>query len=208
MYWWDPLNAAAAITGRLVTYERTRLTVVQSGVQAGRTVVDPRGARIRLGVAADAQAFRRTTSWPCSTGLHRSSREEVRRGGDRAADARESIHRVLVAVHSVQHALELRRQGLQRRKLRGELVERKRLPIALGLIGGHRLVERTAAGERLVQGCGAETGVSERVADPEGRDEVLRVARASPTSAHPGPNGSRRKFASDMPTKRASRRAA
>ena len=34
----------AAITGRLVTYERTRLTVVQSGVEAGRTVVDPRGA--------------------------------------------------------------------------------------------------------------------------------------------------------------------
>jgi len=57
MYWWDPLNAAAAITGRLVTYERTRLTVVQSGVEAGRTVVDPRGARIHLGVAADAQAF-------------------------------------------------------------------------------------------------------------------------------------------------------
>ena len=57
MYWWDPLNAAAAITGRLVTYEPTRLTVVQSGVEAGRTVVDPRGARIRLGVAAAAQAF-------------------------------------------------------------------------------------------------------------------------------------------------------
>ena len=59
MYWWDPLNAAAAITGRLVTYERTRLTVVQSGVEAGRTVVDPHGARIHLGVAADAQAFER-----------------------------------------------------------------------------------------------------------------------------------------------------
>jgi purine nucleosidase len=57
MYWWDPLNAAAMVTGRLVTYERTRLTVVQSGLEAGRTVVDPRGARIRLGVAADAQAF-------------------------------------------------------------------------------------------------------------------------------------------------------
>jgi purine nucleosidase len=58
MYWWDPLDAAAAITGRrLVTYERTRLSVVQSGVEAGRTVVDRRGARIRLGVAADAQAF-------------------------------------------------------------------------------------------------------------------------------------------------------
>ncbi len=57
MYWWDPLDAAAAITGRLVTYERTRLTVVQSGLEAGRTVVDPRGAGIRLGVAADARAF-------------------------------------------------------------------------------------------------------------------------------------------------------
>jgi purine nucleosidase len=57
MYWWDPLDAAAAITGRFVTYERTRLSVVQSGVEAGRTVVDPRGARVRLGVAADAAAF-------------------------------------------------------------------------------------------------------------------------------------------------------
>jgi inosine-uridine nucleoside N-ribohydrolase len=57
MYWWDPLDAAAAITGRFVTYRPTRLTVVQSGVEAGRTVVDPRGARIRLGVAADARAF-------------------------------------------------------------------------------------------------------------------------------------------------------
>ncbi len=57
MYWWDPLAAATAITGRFVTYERTRLSVVQSGPEAGRTVVDPRGARIHLGVAADARAF-------------------------------------------------------------------------------------------------------------------------------------------------------
>ncbi len=57
MYWWDPLDAAAAITGRFVTYERTRLSVVQSGVEAGRTVVDPWGARVQLGVAADARAF-------------------------------------------------------------------------------------------------------------------------------------------------------
>ncbi len=57
MYWWDPLDAAAAITGRFVRYEQTRLTVVQSGLEAGRTVVDPRGARIHLGVAADARAF-------------------------------------------------------------------------------------------------------------------------------------------------------
>jgi hypothetical protein len=57
MYWWDPLAAATAITGRFVTYERTRLSVVQSGVEAGRTVVDRRGARVRLAVAADAQAF-------------------------------------------------------------------------------------------------------------------------------------------------------
>jgi purine nucleosidase len=57
MYWWDPLNAAAAITGGLVAYERTRLSVVQSGLEAGRTVVDPRGAQIHLGVAADARAF-------------------------------------------------------------------------------------------------------------------------------------------------------
>ena len=30
MYWWDPLSAAAAISGRLVTYEPSRLTVVQA----------------------------------------------------------------------------------------------------------------------------------------------------------------------------------
>ena len=57
MYWWDPLDAAAAITGRFVTYEPTWLTVVQSGLEAGRTVIDPRGARVHLGVAADANAF-------------------------------------------------------------------------------------------------------------------------------------------------------
>ncbi|HEY1277733.1 MAG TPA: hypothetical protein VGF25_22690, partial [Thermoleophilaceae bacterium] len=57
MYWWDPLNAAAAITGRFVTYEPTRLSVVQSGAEAGRTVVDRRGARVHLGVSAGAQAF-------------------------------------------------------------------------------------------------------------------------------------------------------
>jgi inosine-uridine nucleoside N-ribohydrolase len=57
MYWWDSLNAAAAIRDRFVTYQRTRLTVVQSGVEAGRTVVDPHGARIRLGVAAVAHSF-------------------------------------------------------------------------------------------------------------------------------------------------------
>ena len=57
MYWWDPLNAAAAVTGRFVRYTPTRLSVVQSGVEAGRTVTDPRGARIHLGVAADARAF-------------------------------------------------------------------------------------------------------------------------------------------------------
>lgn len=57
MYWWDPLDAAAAITGRFVTYEPTRLSVVQSGLEAGRTAVDPRGARVYLGVDANAQAF-------------------------------------------------------------------------------------------------------------------------------------------------------
>jgi inosine-uridine nucleoside N-ribohydrolase len=57
MYWWDPLNAAASIVDGVVTYEPTRLSVVQDGVEAGRTVVDPRGALIRLGVTADARLF-------------------------------------------------------------------------------------------------------------------------------------------------------
>lgn len=57
MYWWDPLDAAAAITRRFVTYEPTRLSVVRSGLEAGRTVVDRHGVRVRLGVAADAHAF-------------------------------------------------------------------------------------------------------------------------------------------------------
>jgi purine nucleosidase len=57
MYWWDPLDAAATIVDGVVTYEPTRLSVVQGGLEAGRTVVDPRGARVRLGVSADARLF-------------------------------------------------------------------------------------------------------------------------------------------------------
>lgn len=57
MFWWDPLDAAATVVDRLVRYEPTRLRVVQDGVEMGRTVVDPRGARVRLGVRADAARF-------------------------------------------------------------------------------------------------------------------------------------------------------
>jgi inosine-uridine nucleoside N-ribohydrolase len=81
MYWWDPLNAAAAITGRYVTYERTRLTVVQSGLEAGRTVVDPRGARIDLGVAADARAFENHFLAMLKGRSSRRTADEVDEGG-------------------------------------------------------------------------------------------------------------------------------
>lgn len=57
MFWWDPLDAAATIVDDLVRYEPTRLRVVQDGLEMGRTVVDPRGARVELGVDADAARF-------------------------------------------------------------------------------------------------------------------------------------------------------
>ena len=88
MYWWDPLNAAAAITGRYVTYERTRLTVVQSGLEAGRTVVDPRGARIDLGVAADAQAFENHFLAMLKGRSSRRTRTRSTRGAASATSAR------------------------------------------------------------------------------------------------------------------------
>jgi purine nucleosidase len=92
MYWWDPLDAAAAITGRFVTYERTRLRVVQSGVEAGRTVADPRGARIRLGVAADARAFE-DHFLAMLNGRHRRPG-----AGSRGSDAAQSTHSTLSGI--------------------------------------------------------------------------------------------------------------
>ena len=64
MYWWDPLNAAAAITGRLVRYEPTRLSVVPSGVPGradGRR--PPRRAR-PASASRPTPRRSRTTSWP------------------------------------------------------------------------------------------------------------------------------------------------
>ena len=64
MYWWDPLNAAAAITGRLVTYQRSRLTVVQSGWRpAGR--LSTRAAPGSAWASRPTRRRSRTTSWPC-----------------------------------------------------------------------------------------------------------------------------------------------
>ena len=63
MYWWDPLNAAAAITGRLVRYEPTRLSVVQSGGRPGGRS-STRAARASSSASRPTPQRSRTTSWP------------------------------------------------------------------------------------------------------------------------------------------------
>ncbi|MDG4825101.1 nucleoside hydrolase [Asanoa sp. WMMD1127] len=61
MYWWDALAAVSAVhdDGAVARFERADVAVVQDGVQCGRTVVTPGGARIRAALGADATAFER-----------------------------------------------------------------------------------------------------------------------------------------------------
>jgi purine nucleosidase len=57
LFWWDPLAAVAATTNDVVSYESDRITVVQSGPQTGRLVIDPAGDAMRVGITADPQRF-------------------------------------------------------------------------------------------------------------------------------------------------------
>jgi inosine-uridine nucleoside N-ribohydrolase len=57
LFWWDPVAAMSAIRPGTVTFETGRLTVVQQGPSAGRTVLSRTGGRVRFAAASDAAAF-------------------------------------------------------------------------------------------------------------------------------------------------------
>lgn len=57
-YWWDPLTAVSATRNSHVTdFERARISIVQSGPSAGRTVDDCRGAHVYTAVGAVQSRF-------------------------------------------------------------------------------------------------------------------------------------------------------
>ncbi len=57
LYWWDPLAAVAVLHPEVVTYEPMRVTVVQSGANAGQTKKDDGGPAVRVGTKADKTRF-------------------------------------------------------------------------------------------------------------------------------------------------------
>ena len=56
-FWWDPLAAVAATVGGVERFELMRITILQSGADEGRTVVDPAGVPVHMGVWASAERF-------------------------------------------------------------------------------------------------------------------------------------------------------
>jgi inosine-uridine nucleoside N-ribohydrolase len=60
VFWWDPLAALSATNLRLVQYRWKRITVIQDGVSAGRTIESPTGAWMRFGVSANTALFEST----------------------------------------------------------------------------------------------------------------------------------------------------
>ncbi len=58
--WWDPLAALSATTHHLVSFEWTRIEVIQDGVSSGRTLESPSGTLMRVGFSADTALFERT----------------------------------------------------------------------------------------------------------------------------------------------------
>ncbi len=106
--------------------------------------------------------------------------------GQRAGhDAHEAVLRLLVALHRPDELLHLGRRRLELREVAGEFVDGQRLLVPGALVVGHRIVERAALGEGLVEGGGHGLGVAEGIRDPERRDRVLVVAGVS----HESPSG-------------------
>ena len=59
-YWWDPLAVVAATRNDdVVGFESKRISVVQSGAQAGRTLESNQGSRLRVATEADRARFER-----------------------------------------------------------------------------------------------------------------------------------------------------
>ena len=59
-YWWDPLNAVAATLGGVVSHTPTRVSIIQSGENEGRLIIDPNGPLVHYGSSAKTDAFDQT----------------------------------------------------------------------------------------------------------------------------------------------------
>jgi purine nucleosidase len=59
MYWWDALAAVSLVhdDGTITTFDTSRVDVVQTGVQSGRTVLVRHGAVVQAAFTADRAAF-------------------------------------------------------------------------------------------------------------------------------------------------------
>jgi len=57
LYWWDPLNAVAALNPGLVTWKQEGVSVVQSGADIGQTKPTADGAQLQVGQKADGAKF-------------------------------------------------------------------------------------------------------------------------------------------------------
>lgn len=56
-YWWDPLAATSAVGENTVNYTRQRISVVQTGASAGRTIADANGIQMLVGTSGNTTAF-------------------------------------------------------------------------------------------------------------------------------------------------------
>src|SRR5262245_56628133 len=129
-----------------------------------------------LGRIACEANRRRLAAGLCENALDVLFGEEVRRRHHRRVDAREGVHRVLVALRGTQDLHQLGRRGLEGRELGGELESRERVLVAPRLVAAHLGVEGAPAGKDRVQRGDAELDAEEGVGDPERGDEVLVVA--------------------------------
>jgi purine nucleosidase len=59
-FWWDPLDAAGATFGGIVSYRPNHISVVQGGEDEGRTFVDPDGSLVHYGISARTGRFEQT----------------------------------------------------------------------------------------------------------------------------------------------------
>jgi purine nucleosidase len=56
-FWWDPLAAVSALQSGIVDYTHDRISVIQDGVSSGRTIEDPNGPLMWVGLTANAAQF-------------------------------------------------------------------------------------------------------------------------------------------------------
>jgi hypothetical protein len=106
-------------------------------------------------------------------------REELDRGHDTRVELCESVYRVLIATHRAEQVRKLRWRRFEGGELAGEFVHRECLPVAGRLVVVHRGLERPYTGQGIVQGGGAEFGVTKGVLNALGGNEISVVPGVS-----------------------------